>query len=138
MSQYFFFILICSQLQNYGTSGVSKSSYFFYVCYYFSYNTISSRSNFFKTFFAPCVYFARWFFEHSFFFAARLTVGCCKPIYFIIDVFHNLLLLMFDVLVKSFVLVQVKVTMLTYNNRNHICLIYHVSPNHEKQWTWFD
>ena len=45
-------------------------------------------------------------------------------IYFIIDMFHNLLMLMFVVLVKWFVLAEVKATMLTIDNRTHTSLIY--------------
>ena len=48
-----------------------------------------------------------------FLFATRLTVRCYGPIYSIIDVFHKLLMLMFDMLVKSFVVAEVKATMLT-------------------------
>ena len=50
----------------------------------------------------------------AFFIATRPTVGCLGPIYFIIYVFHHLIMLMFDVLVKSFVLAEVEATTLTF------------------------
>ena len=47
-------------------------------------------------------------------------------------------MLMFDVLVKSFVLAEFKTTTLTFDNWNNLFLIYNFSPNHDKQLTWFD
>ena len=43
-------------------------------------------------------------------------------------------MLMFDVLVKEFFFAEVIATALTLEHENHLFLIHHHSPNHDKQW----
>ena len=56
-----------------------------------------------------CLFCVRLLLYIVFFFATRLTVRCYGPIYF-----YYILMLIFDVLVKSFVLAEVKATTFTF------------------------
>ena len=101
-------MLICVHFKAMAHIKFQKSPGHSCVCYYFTYNNISSRSYNFYPFCSLCLFFMWVFVYIVFFFPTRLTVRCYGPIYFIIYVLHNILMLVFDVLVKSFVLLKSK------------------------------
>ena len=69
-------------------------------------------------------------FLHIFSLPEALQLYSTDPIC-IMDVFHNFLMSIVDVLVKSFVFDEVIATMLTDGNRNDLLLIHHLYPNHD-------
>ena len=94
-----------------------------------------SRSNHLYLFCSLCVFCMGVLLYILFPLAQGLQLDATDPFIFIIFVFHNLLMLMFDMLVKSLVLAEVKATLLTFENRNCLFPIYNLSPNHDQQQT---
>ena len=112
-----------------------KSSNHFYVFLQYYFIQKLQFVPFFLVFILPLGSFVNGFFVFLFFYiVTRLTVRGYKPIYLNIYVFHNLLMLMFNVLVNSIILAKVKASTITFDlkkKKYHPFLIHNLSSNQD-------
>ena len=125
-----FFILICCQLQNHATSGVSQifRSFLCLLSLILQYYSFRSYTLFF---FCSLFKFCMWVLFYIVFSLPQALQLDATDSFIYYGCLSQFLMLMVDVLVNSFVFAEVIATTVTLENINHIFLIHHLSPNHD-------